>query len=81
MTLNRLNVQESEADVEGLASSEVKLEFEPGPEEVTGWDEVPFYFSVSPRRGWLCFRLAGKMIYDTFRLYSLFSEAFLSFFG
>lgn len=36
MTLNRLNVQESEADVEGLASSEVKLEFEPGPEEVTG---------------------------------------------
>lgn len=53
MTLNRLNVQESEADVEGLASSEVKLEFEPGPEEVAGWDEVPFYFSVvSPRRGW-----------------------------
>ncbi|XP_062552915.1 chromatin complexes subunit BAP18 isoform X2 [Armigeres subalbatus] len=36
MTLNRLNVQESEADVEGLASSEVKLEFEPGPEEVAG---------------------------------------------
>lgn len=36
MTLNRLNVQESEADVEGLASAEVKLEFEPGPEEVAG---------------------------------------------
>lgn len=36
MTLNRLNVQESEADVEGLASSEVKLEFEPGAEEVAG---------------------------------------------
>ncbi|XP_058447339.1 chromatin complexes subunit BAP18 isoform X2 [Malaya genurostris] len=36
MTLNRLNVQESEADVEGLATSEVKLEFEPGAEEVAG---------------------------------------------
>ncbi|XP_053693484.1 chromatin complexes subunit BAP18 isoform X1 [Sabethes cyaneus] len=36
MTLNRLNVQESEADVEGLAGSEVKLEFEPGAEEVAG---------------------------------------------
>uniref|UniRef100_A0A1Q3G194 Putative chromatin complex subunit bap18 n=1 Tax=Culex tarsalis TaxID=7177 RepID=A0A1Q3G194_CULTA len=36
MTLNRLNVQESEADVEGLSSSEVKLEFEPGAEEVAG---------------------------------------------
>ncbi|KAL1390256.1 hypothetical protein pipiens_005291 [Culex pipiens pipiens] len=36
MTLNRLNVQESEADVEGLSSSEVKMEFEPGAEEVAG---------------------------------------------
>ncbi|XP_055551109.1 chromatin complexes subunit BAP18 isoform X3 [Wyeomyia smithii] len=36
MTLNRLNVQESEADVEGLASADVKLEFEPGAEEVAG---------------------------------------------
>uniref|UniRef100_A0A182SLI4 Myb-like domain-containing protein n=1 Tax=Anopheles maculatus TaxID=74869 RepID=A0A182SLI4_9DIPT len=36
MTLNRLNTQEHEADVEGIASSEMKLEFEPGTEEVAG---------------------------------------------
>ncbi|XP_040169564.1 uncharacterized protein LOC120903946 isoform X2 [Anopheles arabiensis] len=36
MTLNRLNTQEHEADVEGMASSEMKLEFEPGTEEVAG---------------------------------------------
>ncbi|XP_058179010.1 chromatin complexes subunit BAP18 [Anopheles ziemanni] len=36
MTLNRLNTQEHEADVEGIAASEMKLEFEPGTEEVTG---------------------------------------------
>ncbi|XP_055638202.1 chromatin complexes subunit BAP18 isoform X2 [Toxorhynchites rutilus septentrionalis] len=36
MTLNRLNAQEPEADVEGLASTEVKLEFEPGAEDVAG---------------------------------------------
>ncbi len=36
MTLNRLNtIQESEVDVEGLSSSDVKLEFE-GTEEVAG---------------------------------------------
>ncbi|XP_049284161.1 chromatin complexes subunit BAP18 isoform X2 [Anopheles funestus] len=36
MTLNRLNTQEHEADVEGIGSSEMKLEFEPGTEEVAG---------------------------------------------
>uniref|UniRef100_A0A182KAR8 Myb-like domain-containing protein n=1 Tax=Anopheles christyi TaxID=43041 RepID=A0A182KAR8_9DIPT len=36
MTLNRLNTQEHEADVEGIASSDIKLEFEPGTEEVAG---------------------------------------------
>lgn len=36
MTLNRLNTQESEVDVEGLATSEVKMEFETGPEEMAG---------------------------------------------
>uniref|UniRef100_A0A182YDN6 Uncharacterized protein n=1 Tax=Anopheles stephensi TaxID=30069 RepID=A0A182YDN6_ANOST len=36
MTLNRLNTQEHEADVEGIATSEMKLEFEPGTEEVAG---------------------------------------------
>ncbi|XP_052893054.1 chromatin complexes subunit BAP18 isoform X2 [Anopheles moucheti] len=36
MTLNRLNTQEHEADVEGMGSSEMKLEFEPGTEEVAG---------------------------------------------
>ena len=35
ITLNRLNTQESEVDVEGL-SSEVKLEFETVTEEVAG---------------------------------------------
>jgi hypothetical protein len=35
MTLNRLNTQESEVDVEGL-SSEVKLEFSQATEEVAG---------------------------------------------
>uniref|UniRef100_A0A0K8TSH9 Putative chromatin complex subunit bap18-like isoform 4 n=1 Tax=Tabanus bromius TaxID=304241 RepID=A0A0K8TSH9_TABBR len=35
MTLNRLNTQENEVDVEGLGS-EVKLEFTPGAEEVAG---------------------------------------------
>lgn len=35
MTLNRLNAQESEIDVEELATN-VKMEFEAGPEEVTG---------------------------------------------
>lgn len=35
MTLNRLNTQESEVDVEGL-SSDVKLEFETVTEEVAG---------------------------------------------
>lgn len=75
MTLNRLNVQESEADVEGLASSEVKLEFEPGPEEVAGWDEVPFYFSVSPRRGWtvrFVWMIAYDMICFDFELFRKF---------
>uniref|UniRef100_A0A182NUI5 DRBM domain-containing protein n=1 Tax=Anopheles dirus TaxID=7168 RepID=A0A182NUI5_9DIPT len=36
MTLNRLNTQEHETDVEGIGSSEMKLEFEPGTEEVAG---------------------------------------------
>uniref|UniRef100_A0A182PJI7 Chromatin complexes subunit BAP18 n=1 Tax=Anopheles epiroticus TaxID=199890 RepID=A0A182PJI7_9DIPT len=36
MTLNRLNTQEHEADVEGIAANEIKLEFEPGTEEVAG---------------------------------------------
>lgn len=34
MTLNRLNTQESEVDVESLSTSEVKLEFD--TEEVAG---------------------------------------------
>lgn len=37
MTLNRLNTQETEVDVEGL-SAEVKLEFDTSTEEVTGWN-------------------------------------------
>ncbi|XP_058063009.1 chromatin complexes subunit BAP18 isoform X2 [Anopheles bellator] len=37
MTLNRLNTQEHEADVEGITgTSEMKLEFEAGTEEVAG---------------------------------------------
>uniref|UniRef100_A0A182QXA7 Chromatin complexes subunit BAP18 n=1 Tax=Anopheles farauti TaxID=69004 RepID=A0A182QXA7_9DIPT len=36
MTLNRLNTQEHEPDVEGIGSNEMKLEFEPGTEEVAG---------------------------------------------
>lgn len=37
MTLNRLNTQESEVDVEGLASNDVvKMEFEAGQEEMVG---------------------------------------------
>ncbi|XP_053676873.1 chromatin complexes subunit BAP18 [Anopheles nili] len=36
MTLNRLNTQEHEADVVGMGSGEMKLEFEPGTEEVAG---------------------------------------------
>ena len=44
MTLNRLNTQETEVDVESLAGTDVKLEFD--TEEVTGWNELnEFYFS------------------------------------
>lgn len=46
LTLNRLNTQENEVDVEGL-SSEVKLEFESAAEEVAGWNAISdneFYF-------------------------------------
>lgn len=43
MTLNRLNTQESEVDVEGL-SSDVKMEFETVTEEVAGWNELNEYF-------------------------------------
>lgn len=37
LTLNRLNANENEVDVEGL-SSDVKLEFGSTTEEVAGWD-------------------------------------------
>lgn len=46
MTLNRLNTQETEVDVEGL-SADVKLEFDTSTEEVTGWNEISdsdYYF-------------------------------------
>lgn len=42
MTLNRLNTQESEVDVESLSTSEVKLEFD--TEEVAGWNELTDLF-------------------------------------